>query len=288
MTVKLRNARVPFAEYTERPATNISLLLEALVSWKQFLWRRDNPRPDNRNYRLGRLTHSAVLEPMRLLREYVVSPYENFTTKAAREWRDSVDGTGKTWITQKDMDLAEAMQRAVWAHPLARKHVLEGEPEFTIGWNCSRTGLPKKGRIDLLNGCIVDLKTTAHVHPSAFGKDAMKFNYHARMAWYQEGIQAVTGELLPVVLVAVQKTPPHEVAVYRMDEGVLELGRRVYEPLMDELSQCVQTGEWPGVCESEELPLHVPVWAVEPEDGDLLGLDLDMKGDSDDVGEKAS
>jgi PDDEXK-like uncharacterized protein DUF3799 len=257
----VQGSRMTFAEYAALEAVNISSLLALLVSPKEYQWRKTHARPDTAAYRLGRLTHCAVLEPMRLLKDFVASPFADFRTKAAQAWKAEQEAAGKTVITEAQFQAAEAMQRAVWNHPLAKRHVMEGEPEATFTWTDARTGIDCRGRIDLLNGSTVDLKSARSVAPTAFGRDAARFFYHVRMAFYRDGVRAVTGQDLPVVLVCVQKEPPWDVAVYRLSDEVLDQGRRIYEGLLDTLRICLDSGEFPGVCESEELPLTLPTWA---------------------------
>lgn len=252
-----------FSDYLALPALNISTLLGMLVSPKECEYRRTHPRPDTPAFRLGRLVHCAILEPMRLMKDFVVNPYADFRSKAAQTWKTDQEAAGKTVITDAQFRAAEDMQRAVWNHPLAKRHVMEGEPEATFTWTDSRTGLPAKGRIDLLNGAIVDLKSAPQVGREAFGRDAARYHYPARLAYYRDGIAAVTGQELPVVLVAIQKQAPFDVGVYYLKEEQIESGRKLYERLMDEYRMCADSGVWPGVCESEELPLELPAWSTE-------------------------
>lgn len=256
-----RGRRMTFEEYQKLPEVNISKLLGLLVSPKEFLHRELNPPADTPAYRLGRLVHCATLEPLQLLKKFTVSIYPHFRSDEAKAWKEQEEASGRTVITEKQFKTAEAMQHAIWNHAMAKRHVMEGEPEATFVWKHARTGLGLKGRLDLLNGAIVDLKTAPDVIPRKFGRDAGKYHYHTRMSYYHDGVYAETGESLPVVLVVVQKKPPHDVVVFNIEKDELDQGRNVYENLIDRLQECRLTNYWPGIAEKDEIRLELPAWA---------------------------
>lgn len=257
-----RGRRMTFEQYEKLEEINMSKLLALLVSGKEFKHRLDHPRADTPAYRLGRLIHCAVLEPMQLLKKFTVSIYPTFHSKEAKAWKEHEELSGRAVITEAQFKAAEEMQRAVWNHPIAKRHVMEGEPEATFTWVHQRTGLGLKGRVDLLNGAVVDLKSAGDLLPRKFGRDAAKYHYHSRLSFYRDGVYAVTGQVLPVVLVVVQKKPPYDVVVYRIEEDELRRGRQVYEELLDRLQECRSRDEWPGIAEKDEPRLELPAWSI--------------------------
>ena len=68
----------------------------------------------------------------------------------------------------------------------------------------------------------------------------------------------------PAVLVAVEKEPPFDVAVFKLDEDVLYTAEQDLADLMGQLKRCHETGTFPGRYEGEQA-LHLPAWAY-PED----------------------
>jgi hypothetical protein len=260
--------KMSYADYAAAEGVNISTLLALTISPKHYGYELLRQRPDTAAMKVGRAVHTAVLEPMRFLRDYALSAFPDWRTKAAREWRDGQEATGKTVLTEAQYRLAERMHEAARAHPIAARYIATGAPEESIFWTDPRTGLRCKGRIDLLNSSIVDLKTTRHASPRLFARDAARLYYHARLAWYQDGVRIVTGKELPVHIIAIENVEPHDVMVYRVGDEALELGRRLCESLTDTLQMCRASGRWPGVAEEEELSLVLPAWVSAGEDED--------------------
>lgn len=249
-------------DYDALPGVNISTLLEMQHSPKHYQHRKLNPRADKPAYKLGRLVHTAVLEPFRLPRDYVISRFPDFRTKAAKEWRATQEDAGLTVVTEAQYRAAERMHAAVWAHPIAPGYLRGGRAEHAIRWKDEATGVLCKGRLDYLTGgSISDLKTTRHTTLRAFARDIAGLSYHVRLAWYQDGVAMATGARLPVYIVAVQIDEPHDVWVLRMSDADLDAGRRVYRKLLDQLVKCKAAGEWPGAHETEVVDLVLPAWA---------------------------
>lgn len=265
---------IDFAAYQAIDAVNISTLVEIVTSPKAYRYRRTHPRQDAAGYRLGRATHTAVLEPMRFLRDYALSTLPDFRTKVAQTWRDAQEAAGKTVLTEAQFQAAERMRLAVHRHRVARRYLADGEPEVTIQWEDS--GIRCKGRIDWLSPlAIVDLKTTRHPRPEAFGRDAARLLYHARLSWYRDGLFASTGKSLPAVLIALQIDEPHDVCCYRLTDEQLDAGRRCYEGMLDTLRACLAADSWPGVSEDEEIDLPMPTWSLSQPEDDALELTFD-------------
>lgn len=280
----LTPTHLSFEAYQAIDAVNISALIEIATSPKQYCYRLSHPRQDAASYRLGRGAHTGILEPLRFLRDYALSPYADFREKEAQEWRAAQEAARKTVLTEAQFQAVERMRLAVHRHPVARRYLADGEPEVTIQWidgdadlrAANLRAVACKGRIDwLAPGAIVDLKTTRHPRPDAFGRDAARLHYHTRMSWYRDGARAALGLLLPVVLIAVQVDEPHDVAVYRMTDEQLDAGRRCYEGLLETLRACRAADHWPGVCEDDAIDLPMPAWSLRQPEDDELELTFD-------------
>lgn len=269
--------RVPFAGYLNIPAVSISSLLELAESPKHYRYRLDHERPDTRAMHLGRIAHTAVLEPMQFLREYVLMPVEFPDAKGEMKpatrrlhscaaWCEEQEQAGRSIVTQEQYDTAEAIRDAVYSHPVAARLLgLGGISEATLLWTDPETGIACKGRVDKLvraPSLFWDLKTTRHVGTAAFGRDAARLLYHARLAWYADAIGLVTGKRPEARIIAVQSTAPHDVAVYRVQDADLEAGRRLYRSLLTRLAECMAADRWPGVAEQEEIGLVMPSWVA--------------------------
>jgi hypothetical protein len=61
------------------------------------------------------------------------------------------------------------------------------------------------------------------------------------------------------LLIAVEKDPPYGVAVYQLDEELVEAGRRAYMADLALYASCVERGEWPAYSSEVEV-LDAPAW----------------------------
>jgi hypothetical protein len=208
-------------------------------------------------------------------------PSAVFVEDARAEWADSVGD--REVITPEELATAEAMAAAIFAHPLARALFVtsDTEAELSAYWNDPITGVLCRCRPDLwrADGILVDLKTTDDASPEEFSRSVLNWRYHVQAAMYLDGIALAIDQLpadvsLPpgvqvpreMVFVAVEKKPPHAVAVYRLDADAMEIGRREYRRDLDSYARCLASGVWPAYGD-QLMPLSLPDWFVRRELG---------------------
>ncbi len=98
-------------------------------------------------------------------------------------------------------------------------------------------------RVNPLEGRgIVDLKTADEL--DSFELAAKAFGYIHQVAFYRSLVAQVSGHLLPVHIVAVEKREPFRCGVWQIAPCVLEQARRQNEEAMRELLRCRETGDW--------------------------------------------
>jgi hypothetical protein len=272
-------------EYEKLPGTNISSLKVLRKSPKHYRHYLENGRKSTRSLELGTAAHIAILEPERFLKEFALwdKKDDEGKTKARRgaEWKAFESANeSKTIIRSDEYDLAIDIKDAVRADRVAMKYLAFGKPEVALTWNDEHTGMACKGRLDWLTEadggpCIVDLKGTRDPNPIWFSRDCARLDYHLQMAFYGDAIEAITGEVPRVVVVAVEMAPPHDVVTYIVPEEVLEVGRDAYRQLLEQLRDCTKINSWLGYGGGEERTLSLPLWAMPNEDQDISGLDLD-------------
>lgn len=260
-----------YDEYRALPGLNISTLLKMRRSPKHFRHALLNPSPDTPALSFGKALHSLLLEPERVEQDVAVWS----GTRRGKAWDAfSAANADRLIVKSDEWDQAHTMAQAIRAHDVARFYLeQDGEAESSITWNDEATGRALKGRIDWLCGeAIVDLKTTRDPSQFLFGRDAARYGYHIRAAWYQDGIAALTGTWRPYVLIAAEKDPPHDVVCYRVPPEALRAGRNEYRRLLCELAECEAADRWPGIGGDEELDLILPSWALGDEDDDMPTL----------------
>lgn len=262
-------------EYRDLDGVNVTSLKQMLRSPAHFLQATATPRAATDAMVVGTLTHTAVLEPDRLLRDYV--QWDGKVRRGA-EWEAfcaTAVANGRTIVRPADMASAIAMQRAVHSHAVAAPLLRHGRPEIAMLWCDRETGIGCKGRVDWLTGgptmpVIVGLKTTADASLRVFQRQAARLRYHLQWAYYHDGYETISGRPARMLEIVVETSPPYDVVVYEITEGTLREGRREYRALLARLRECTETDTWDGQAPTHIVPLDLPSWAVSEQECTLV------------------
>jgi hypothetical protein len=273
--------RLPFEEYIGLEGVHATGLKDMHVSPLLYRRRRDVPRQDADFFRVGRATHTATLEPLRFLKEYVLWPKSN-GRRFGKKWNEFREQAGaRTILTEAQYELATRLSEAVRSHKVAGKYLAErGRAELTIRWQHPRTGVRCVSRIDWLCSVVGDLKATRNPSPGKFSTDAARLGYALQMAFYADAVAAAGFGALQTKLFAVQNVEPFDVVVFDVDEETLRIGREQYENALDKLIECERSGEWPGLAGDEEVKLRLPAWATAEADDPLTFNGAPLFGDA--------
>jgi hypothetical protein len=264
-----------FDEYCAVKAVNWSTLKEMARSPLRYRHALQSPKRDTPRLGLGRATHTALFEPDRFTRDYVVFNGDRRKKKIWKPFKEA--NAGKTILTVEEYDQACRMRDAVLGHSAARELLSEGEPERTITWTDPVTGIKCKARLDWVGpNAIPDLKTTADITARRFASIAARYKYHCQGAWYRQGELYERGgnieSVKPFYLIAVETEEPHDVAVFQLDDDTLYAGERECAELLSAVATCRATNVWPGQYPAiETLPMPAWIWGDE-EDLDDSGL----------------
>lgn len=256
------STEMPFSDYLGLPHTHATALKHMLTSPLAYRVKTTEPDQDSDTLRLGRATHTYVLEPDKFGEQYAV--WEG-GRRYGKTWDAFCnDNSTRTILTKQQASEAKRIRDAVHAHPLAGKLLSEksARREFTIVWSHPRTGITIKQRVDFLGTALIDLKTCQSVKPALFSTAAARFGYALQMALYADGVAETLGEVPAVKIIAVESKPPHDVVVYNCGGDFLAVGRTQYEGALDLLIKCTKENNWPGIAPDTELELRVPNWAV--------------------------
>lgn len=82
------------------------------------------PKPASKSIDLGQLAHMFVLGGH--AEDFVKSPYADFRTKEARDWRDETVKAGKTIVTHDQYQAISSIVDNIEAHPMSQK-LLKGK-----------------------------------------------------------------------------------------------------------------------------------------------------------------
>lgn len=266
------------------------------VNWSTLRYMRESPKhyrhylanpPEDTDARLlGRLVHCMVYEPTTLDARYVLEPKFHRGMKdataidkgyvggreAAEAWDASVANSGAD-VVRPDLYLrAMGCRDALLGDHVAAPMIRGGFAEQPITWTDPETGIECRGRVDHVNGCLSDLKTTRSVAQRLFARDVASYGYNAQLAYYADGL-AANGIMLvePPCLIAVESEAPHDVVVLELDSDALDAGRAIYRECLRVLSECRAVDDWPGVGGNVRHRLMLPAWAMPAEEPVTLG-----------------
>ena len=206
---------------------------------------KDEERPA---YLVGRAAHVLILEGSGAFEEqYVVGGPVNPTTgevygtrtKAYKEWADS---QGRPVLSDEQFALIDALRQSVHAHKAATELLSSGVAEGVVRAQYARVDC--QARLDWFNPerGIVDLKTCDNI--DWFQLDSRSYGYAHQVAFYRALVNAATGKVVPVWLIAVEKREPFRCGVWRMGEDVLGIVQKENEAAIERLKRCREAGIW--------------------------------------------
>lgn len=208
------------------------------------------PERDTTAYLIGRAAHALILEGReRYQREFAVGgPINPRTgqpfgsqTKAFAEWAEKQN---KPVLSDAQATLVEQMAAAVRGHAFARELLSDGVAEGVV--RTEYAGHRCQARIDWINPLedrgIVDLKTADEI--DTFELSMRAFGYLHQVAFYRALVAAVSGRVMPVHIVAVEKREPFRCGVWQIAPQILDQAQRENEEAMADLRRCRETGDW--------------------------------------------
>jgi hypothetical protein len=252
---------MPEETYHRGPELSKSGAKDLLKSPALYDYRRTHPEHKDA-WDLGTVTHGLILGTGW---DVVIVDAEDWRGKAAREQRDEARAASKVAILAKDHQRMKATADAVLLHPLAGRMLEGGQPEASVFWT-DDTGdhepVRCRARFDYLHPSAgIDVKTCMDASPAAFTKSVVNFAYDMQAFVYPDGLRHVTGELLPFLFIAVEKEPPHQVAVYDLDFPFIDRGERHWRDALASFAACNASGVWPGY-PADIQTLSAPRWAA--------------------------
>ena len=236
----------------------------------QFKYDSDNPQPPKREFDLGHAAHKLVLGEGE---EIVVTEWDDWRTKAAREERDEIRANGAVPLLFHEGEQVQAMADAIRRHPHAGPLFTPGNgiAERSIYWTHPETGVRVRVRPDWLMvrpdvTLVVDLKTAANASPDGFSKAIESYSYHQQGALYLDGVHAagLAPEGARFLFVVQSKKPPYLVTVRELKDQDQDIGRGRNEQALRIYAECVANDEWPDwTGPVTEIPqIGMPSWAT--------------------------
>lgn len=204
---------------------------------------RYGEREDTAALRQGRAIHTAVLEPELFEATYALA--EGRRNKSAE----------KTELTKLEWETCKGVAAAIAEHPTCEDLFANGEPEESVFWHDTDTLLLCRCRPDWTHygdnidrqPYLLDLKTTKDASPGGFARTVDTYRYHVQAAFYLDGWSAAVSRWCDeFIFIAVEKTPPYAIGLYRLPDWKIEEGRQLYRRDLATYEYCRDREEWPG------------------------------------------
>jgi len=198
------------------------------------------PPPQSPYIDLGQLAHMIVLGGDD---SFSISEFDDFRTKAAREWRDEQLAAGKNIITKEQFKAADQIVKNIENHPHTSKYLLGKDFAYEQEMYAKTAeGIDLRGKGDSLNISdksniiITDLKTTAQF--DKFKKAASWNHYDLQAAVYTlitAVFAKVDAEQVSYYFCVAETVAPYRVQYFHATADFLEAGERKLRACIDSI-----------------------------------------------------
>lgn len=196
---------------------------------------------------LGTLIHRAVLEPATFDGSFHVKPDGmKFTTNEGKEWQK--EHGDKPVVSQGDMDTVQRVRDVVLRDSTARALLSGGHFEQSLFVE-DEHGTLRKSRFDYIatsGNVIPDLKSTRSANIDDFEKSIERHHYYERAAYYLDNAELGGMKKDTFVFICIETRPPFLLAIYQLNNTVIEAGRMIYRRDLQVYRNCKESGRWPG------------------------------------------
>lgn len=239
-------------EYHQRCELSCSMLKVFIDSPKSYFRRfvaKVAPSCDSPSKRLGRLVHSAILEPKTLERDCVRAPdsaLSNSGQRRGKQWDAFLqENEGKQILSPGEYGQVEAMFEAAYSNIDAKKLLLsKGEVEKTILWQAQGANL--RSRLDRLPPrYVTDIKTGNFSTDSQFANGPYtSLRYYVQAAFYLDAAMSLDGELRQFAFICIQSSEPYHCFVHCPLDEDIQQGRDEYLAAIEMIRECEKSGDW--------------------------------------------
>lgn len=202
-------------------------------------------RPDNKNFMVGSEV-DGILTEIDKKDNVVISPYDDYRKKEAREWRDEQVAIGKIPCKEDEyeniMAIAIAVDKtSIWAH--IKKHckfqeIIEMPKKVGKYFEClygklDAYSINSDGICDLY-----DLKTSVTVDKKKFFLKAKDLGYFIQLKFYSMLLKHKYPEIVGFRywFVVAEKSEPYRVVVFKVNERLVDRQEKVIEELIKKIA----------------------------------------------------
>lgn len=259
------------------PSVSASVLHKMVAQCPAIMWESSYlnpnrvPEPTTTSFDVGRASHALTLGEPEFAKYFIISPYDEFRTKEAREWRDAQT---QTVIKSDTFAAILAMSQAQRRSPQVARAFVDGRPEVSLVWLDAETGIWLKSRPDWLphdptTRPLAQYKTCRSIEPRKLSADAFAYGYHMASALEMDAVRAVLGvEPAGIAHVCQEKRSPYLAELRLFTPEQIDFGRREYRRALRLFADCwerhlagkPERTAWPGYTPNAshfDTPYHI-------------------------------
>jgi exodeoxyribonuclease VIII len=208
----------------------------------------------------GTAVHAFFLERDKFNSDFVIKPADmRLNTKAGKEWAQ--EHQSKIIIDSELGNNLYEMEKSFIDSPAKLIYDIKGQAELSYFWD--DLGLVKgKCRPDWISddgNIVVDIKTTTDASPKGFQKSIANWGYHLQLGWYLRGLQKLGLPAKEFIFIAIEKTPPFSVGVYRANKDMITYANDEINNLVYDIDESLKSDDFPDYT-PEIMDLGLPNW----------------------------
>lgn len=240
----MKNDRKDYHDRPEWSYSQMKLILDSGIDYAVAAKKKMLPEPVSKAIDLGQTVHLLVLGGEE---SYVISPYDNYRTKVAREWREQQQGAGHYILSKLEFDMASEIAENIKKHPRSNGLLIgDGvQHEVELYATTENGTVSIRGKADALkiskdkSTCtIVDLKTTSQF--DSFKYRAQRLHYDLQAANYTKiaaaslGVDAYSVDYWFCVA---ETVAPYRVQYFYATPEFVDAGERKLAKCVDEIEK---------------------------------------------------
>ena len=211
----------------------------------------------------GTAVHAFFLERDKFDTDFIVKPADiRLNTKAGKEW--ALEQKDKIIIDSELGNNLFEMEKSFIDSPAKLIYDIKGQTELSYFWDDLGT-IKGKCRPDWLSddgSIVVDVKTTTDASPRGFQKSIANWGYHLQLGWYLRGLRKLGLSAEQFIFIAIEKTAPFCVGVYRADQEMINYAMKELDQLMPEIQTAMVSNEFPDYT-PEITSIGLPPWMTD-------------------------
>ena len=211
----------------------------------------------------GTAVHSFFLERDNFNADYVTKPVDiKLNTKVGKEWAQ--EHQDKIIIDSEFSNNLLEMEKSFMDSPAKLIYDNKGQTELSYFWDDLQL-VKGKCRPDWISDdgtFVIDLKTTTDASPRGFQKSISSWGYHLQLGWYLRGLRKLGLPAKEFIFIAIEKTPPFSVGVYRADQEMINYAMNKLDEIVPEINQALASQNFPDYT-PEIMSLGLPPWMTD-------------------------